>query len=247
MDDKKYDNLNDYIKNCLVNLQNKYIQNEIKKNPTIKSKNLIPQFFWGDTANTENMKAVILAKNPSFNIEGKSNDLKDNKNLASLLKDNLNIDSRTHEIRDLLFISNYNGYAPYFSKWWMEAFNELGLNDMQGIAIYNLFGFYSKNFPSKIDVKESHINYFDEIKKRIETQIRNSQCVFLMWISSWLLWKKILGEDIFKGKTIYVVNARGNCNHILKNSVPMTVEELDNHFDNYSEEIINIFKNQLKD
>lgn len=231
------DELKKYIDEDLQYIQfnSRYVkedeQNAIKTE--VISSKLIPQFWWGDVSNTGEMKAIILGRNPSLKIKSdirsKLTDLADNASdrLKKMLNDNLNIYDRSYEINNLLLNEEENAY---FSYWWKNnAFSGLKLQSMNGIAIYNLFGFYSSKFPDNIDYNQSHICKVDGIRNYIRKQIENADNIFIMWKSSWQMWKDVLNTngDIFEGKNIYIVN--GNCsrNTQLQNAVKMSIEELD--------------------
>ena len=231
--DKIINDIDDYQKEILNNIQKRFTNNY-----------LIPQFWWGDISDrspsNEKMKAVILGKNPSLECYKYPNDISDNKEYHKELTKNLKLDNRDNDIRDLLINKN----DSFFHNWWIkEAFKDIELKTMKGIAIYNLFGFYSKSLPDNIDIRLSHIYQIEEIKNHIIKQIKNSNHIFLMWISSWNMWKEVLGEEVFENKDIYVVNLKGNYNKSILNAVPFKKQQLDIIYD---ESIINKRKNDIK-
>ncbi len=210
---EKYWNSQEYKK-----MQNDVLaenEKELIKEKGIKE--LIPQFWWGDI-DCEEPEMVILGRNPSFCID----DILDNKYFSDDFKKNIN---GNNESKNLLLGQDKIFICSGVSRWWREAFKGRNITSMEGIAIYNLFGFYSKKYPKNIDIKLSHINVLEDLKEKIVKQIKSSKIVFLMWEKSFDAWKELLGKENFKGMNIYVVNHKCACNRYLKSSYPMLVDK----------------------
>ena len=113
-----------------------------------------------------------------------------------------------------------------------KAFNDLNeFNDFNGVAIYNLFGFYSKSFPDDLDIEESHISKIPDIKNHILNQIEKAKIVILLWKSSWKNWRIVLdyedNKDKFKNKEIYVVNELSQVSTNILKAIPIPIELLE--------------------
>jgi len=228
--------ISDYRKKILVRLQNyyKYLRYNDEKDreilEAIDEEYFIPQFWWGDVSNTGPMKAVILGNNPSLRIKGKINDLSDlfKDDIRNKLELNIKLSNRNNEINNVLI----NCDNAYFSKWCSNCFKDIkNFNDFTGVAIYNLFGFYSKSFPDDLDIEESHISIIPDIKNNILNQIEKSKIIILLWKSSWKNWRKVLdyenNKDKFKNKEIYVVNELSQVNTNILKAIPMPIELLE--------------------
>ena len=244
------DQITDYIRDTLFRLQKKYQclgyagkeKNKIERFD--KTREFIPQLWWGDIEN-EKVKVLILGKNPSLCVkaDGTIDDLSDNIECKDALNVNLQFSNREDRIKNLpLDTSN-----SYFSKWWLESFEGIKIEQMNGIAIYNLFGFYSKYYPDKLDAKESHVYKIDGLKEHILSQFKTAQYIFLLWKSSWKDWRIVLDFDKnakdFQDKKIYVVNEKSQVNHKLINATPIPIEQLEKM---YNEDQINKIQDDIK-
>ena len=215
-----------------------------KEREAVRDKKLIPQFWWGDIE-CETPNIVILGKNPRLKIDDELNDLTDNMHFKEQLKANLCFNNRNRKIKDLLitkFDDNMN--KPYFCSWWNNgAFRGLNIQNMDNIAIYNLFGYYSYGSSKKMEDCDSYIYQNKGIRNHICQQIKNASYIFILWKNTWLSWKKILNDsDIFDGKKIYVVNEHNTRNNDFLNSKLVTVQELDKLTTDYSDDIKKIFE-----
>lgn len=233
-----YNTIDEYDEK-IKKLQDNYLT--AKERKAVGGLTLIPQYWWGDIEN-EKLKAVIFGKNPRLNTNNELslNDLTDNDTFSGELKRNKKFNDRDEQVFNLLFDENCSN--AYFQKWWRDSFKEL-VSNMSGIAIYNMFGFYSGDSDKEININESHILMVKGIKEHIIKQIKSCKSIFLLWKGSWSNWVDILGLDTFKGKTIYVINEFNSSNQIISKAIPMTPEELNKNLPLYQAEIEKIFTN----
>jgi hypothetical protein len=219
--------------NIIEHENSKYKTNRL--NTELYSGELIPQFFWGDLTSPN---IIILGKNPVYSID----DEIDNRDFSSFLNQNLKTNERDEETVNLLTNLKSKFASSGTSRWWRKSFKgwsdfsdenikfeDLPLNKRCNfmseykIAIFNMYGFYSKSLNSRPNNKSYIIE--NDFKEELVSIISNAKKIYIMWEASLNWWfgkDGILDLDIHNLANkveVYIVNGKCKCNCLLKNSV----------------------------
>ena len=177
--------------------------------------NLIPQCFWG---NMKDPEIIILAKNPSYNID----DVLDNKHFENTFKENLKISDRDESIVNILFSGECKYKNPPFelsgvSKWWRTFFGD-NLEDfnpntfMNNICILNLCGYYKTSVEGRIPKEYFWFNKGEAEYNIIDKLFTENEKLKII-ISVWALndanpWKSVLKDLGVPTGNIYIAQKK---------------------------------------
>ena len=222
--------------NIIKHENSKYKTNRL--NTELYSGELIPQFFWGYLTNPD---IIILGKNPVYSLD----DEIDNRDFALFFEQNLQINERDEDTVNLLTNLKSAFASSGTSRWWRKSFKgwsdfsnenikfeDLPLNKRCNfmseykIAIFNMYGFYSKSLSSRPKTNSYIIE--NDFQKELASIIGRAKKVYVMWEASMNWWfgkDGILGldiQDLPNEVEVYIVNGNCKCNCLLKNSVSYT-------------------------